>query len=138
MSVIMQEAFNPVIKLTGYQIGQFWHEGPGREKDVGPLRVRASHTPLLVIHESDALMDAFVAVKASGLSMQVVGWRFGFECKKDRYEKCYLGMPRCWAVPHSDLYGLRSLEQWCISHGYPSWPKQASSEPKLSQAEFLF
>lgn len=118
-----------VSKITGYAVKGFRYSGQGKDKDVGPLQVRATERNVLYFKDFENPLDAYVGVQLLGPgTLDVVGWRFGFECQKDEFKRLPKDTNRMrpgqkcwWQVPHSDLYSLLSLENWCMSHGYSKW-----------------
>jgi len=115
--------------VTGYKPLGFRYSGVGKEKDVGPLQVRATSRSVLYFKDFEDPEDPIVAVRIIDRhTAQIIGWRFGFECMKE----CYQRFPRLpenmrpgqkcwWEVPHDKLYSLTSLENWCISKGWKNW-----------------
>lgn len=118
-----------VQKITGYKASGFRYSGRGKAKDVGPLQVRATERHLLYFKDFENPYDPYVGVQILGEgAVEIIGWRFGFECQKDKFrrepqskDRMRPGQECWWQVPHSELYSLLSLENWCVSHGYAKW-----------------
>lgn len=122
--------------MTGYKPLGFKYGGEGKEKDVGPIQVRATTRSVLYFKDFEDPDDPIVAVKIiDRQTAEIVGWRFGFECMKDRYKRLPKneqnmrpGQKCWWEVPHQDLYSVQSLENWCVSHGFREWRKAEASK----------
>jgi len=120
--------------VTGYKPLGFRYDGKGKERDVVPIEVGSTERSVLYFKDFENPNDPIVAVKIIDRhTAKVIGWRFGFECMKEEYqrfpkslENMRPGQKCWWEVPHESLYSLQSLENWCVSHGYKRWPKQSS------------
>lgn len=123
-----------VSAMTGFPVGGFQYKRGAKKKDVGPLQVRTTERRVLYFKDFEDPMDPYIAVQVVSISkekavLDIVGWRFGFECQKDawkRFPKNKKNMrpgQKCWwEAPHEGLYGLKSLRCWCESKEHP-WEK---------------
>jgi len=119
-----------VAKLTGYAwnafSSRFW-ETPKHDRaaDVGPLEVRTNNklfrvNMLLFQKDGQQMRPHVLVIPISDSVYEIAGWRFGFECMQQSFWQASWKRP-CYAAPDVDLYGLRSLENWCISSGHGAW-----------------
>jgi len=120
-----------IAEMTGYEWydfqEEFWKDDhQDRKPDVGPLEVRVNNrkhpVQMLLYQQKNPQMRPYVlCVIESPTTVRVAGWRFGFECRKERYLKANWARP-CYGVPESDLHGLCSLHNWCRDVGWDEWP----------------
>lgn len=132
-----------VVKMTGYEWNafepQFWTTPINdRKADCGPIEVRVNlrkyATNMLLYQPKNPEFRPYVLlVKQEPSTFKVVGWRFGFECAKEGFWKSSWARP-CYAIPQDRLYGLQSLENWCISSGYGDWKISSLDRSKRSVA----
>ena len=119
-----------VVKMTGYSWyffeERFWEKRKkDRDPDVGPIEVKTNNKRFkthLLLYQRDGIDQRpyLLAIPIGDNRFEMIGWRFGFECRKKRYWMADWPRP-CFAVPDKDLYSVESLEKWCISHNHEPW-----------------
>lgn len=95
------------------------HLGMGacQTPDVGPIEVKSISRPhhKLILHSKPMMEAPHARLLVVKNEVTFTGWAFGFEIWSDKYWDKSLPTP---AYARSELYGIKSLCDWCRQSGW--------------------